>query len=133
MKFEEIKAIFTDITDEYLEEIIKNLCHISSGCFYNEVDFLGNGGIIGIQFFAEKDIVNQESGSLKRAMRKYSKKISLHQDKINNPEKYVEGWETKDAREKSGLVKHWQKEIINFQTSIDNRIAELKKRGDYDE
>lgn len=88
---------------------------------------------IDLQFFAEKDIANQSSNSIKRAMRKYSKKISLHQDKINNPQKYVDGWESKDAREKSGLVKHWQKEIRNFQISIDDRIAELKKRGDYDE
>jgi SPP1 gp7 family putative phage head morphogenesis protein len=94
---------------------------------------IGKGVKIDIQFFAEKDIANQESGSLKRAMRKYLEKISLHQDKINNPEKYVEGWENKDVREQNGLIKHWQKEIRNFQTSIDDRIVELKKRGDYDE
>jgi peptidoglycan hydrolase CwlO-like protein len=97
------------------------------------VDFSGNGGIIGIQFFAEKDIANQESSSLKRAIRKYSKKITLHQDKINNPQNHVVNWESKDLREKNGLIKHWQKEIRNFQSSIDDRIAELKKRGDYDE
>ena len=88
---------------------------------------------INTQFFAEKDIKNQESGSLKRSLRKFESKIALHQDKIDNPQKYVEDWETKDEREQKGLIKHWQKEIRNFQTSIEDRITELKERGDYDE
>lgn len=88
---------------------------------------------ISTQFFAEKDIERQESGSLKRALRKYKDKIALHQQKIANPQAFVEGWADKDAREQAGLIKHWQKEIANFQTSIDDRIAELKKRGDYDD
>ena len=66
-------------------------------------------------------------------MRKYQNKIALHQDKINNPQKYIADWDTKDVREQNGLKKHWQKEIRNFQTSIDDRITELKERGDYDE
>ena len=88
---------------------------------------------ISTQFFAEKDIEKQESGSLKRALRKYQSRIAEHKSKINNPEKYVDGWAKKDAREQSGLIKHWEKEIRNFQICIDDRIEELKKRGDYDE
>ena len=88
---------------------------------------------IGIQYFAESDIKKQESTSLKRAMRKYSERIAEHQRKIDNPQEYVPDWESKDVREQNGLIKHWQKEIRNFQQSIDDRIEELKKRGDYDE
>lgn len=88
---------------------------------------------INTQFFAESDIKNQTSNSLKRAMRKYKDKITLHQDKIANPQKYISNWASMDVREQNGLKKHWQKEINNFQTSIDDRIAELKARGDYDE
>lgn len=86
-----------------------------------------------IQLFAEKDIKNQESNSLKRAIRKYEKLINEHQMKINNPELFIEGWEDKDVREQNGLIKHWKKEVRNFQTSIDDRVSELKDRGDYDE
>ena len=93
----------------------------------------GNNDIIYLQFFSESDIKKQESGSLKRAIRKYQKRIAEHQSKIGNPEKYVEGWSKKDDREKKGLIRHWQKEIKNLQTSIDDRIVELKNRGDYDE
>ena len=46
---------------------------------------------------------------------------------------HIADWENKDVREQDGLKKHWQKEIRNFQTSIDDRVDELKKRGDYDE
>lgn len=88
---------------------------------------------LDIQLFAEKDIINQESSSLRRAIRKYKKQIALHRDKINNPEAVVPNWSTKDIREQNGLIKHWQKEIRNFQISIDDRIDKLKKRGDYDE
>ena len=35
--------------------------------------------------------------------------------------------------QQNGLKKHWQKEINNFNKSINDRIEELKKGGDYDE
>lgn len=67
-------------------------------------------------------------------MRKYKAQIATeHQHKIDNPQDYVDDWENKDVREQNGLIKHWKKEIKTFQQSIDDRIAELKKRGDYDE
>lgn len=88
---------------------------------------------ISMQFFAEKDIKNQESNSLKRAMRKYQERIDEHKDKINNPQKYVPDWNSYSEQRKNGLKKHWQKEINNFEESIQNRIDELKERGDYDE
>ena len=86
-----------------------------------------------IQLFAEADIKKQESNSLKRAIRKYEKLIEEHKHKIENPAAFVAGWESKDIREQNGLIKHWKKEIKTFQTSIDDRITELKDRGDYDE
>ena len=36
-------------------------------------------------------------------------------------------------RRQEGLKKHWNKEIRNFNQSIQDRIDELKARGDYDE
>lgn len=93
----------------------------------------GKSDRIGLQFFGEADIARQESSSLKRAIRKYATRISEHQKKIDNPAAYIEGWDGIDSRQKAGLIRHWQKEIRNFQTSIDDRIAELTKRGDYDE
>ena len=88
---------------------------------------------ITLQFFAEKDIKRQESGSLKRAIRKFERNIEIHRQKISNPKKYMPDWDTMDIRRQNGLKKHWQKEIDTFQTNIADRIAELKERGEYDE
>lgn len=66
-------------------------------------------------------------------MKSFREQIAEHRSKISKPWEYVPGWNDKDAREKEGLKKHREKEISSFQQSIDNRIAELKKRGEYDE
>lgn len=89
--------------------------------------------MLDLQFFAEKDIKYQESGSLRRAIRKYSKQIEAHENKISNPKEYIPDWDTYDVRYQEGLKRHWRKEIRNFNQSIDDRVDELKKRGDYDE
>lgn len=81
----------------------------------------------------ESDLYKQDSTSLKRAIRRYQKRIDEHKDKISHPEKYVLDWDTYDGRRRNGLLKHWNKEIQNFSVSIQRREDELKKRGDYDE
>ena len=86
-----------------------------------------------LQFFAEKDIKNQQSGSLKRAMRKYQARIEEHEAKIKNPKEIYPEWDTYDPRYQEGLKRHWNKEIRNFKQSIQDRVDELKERGDYDE
>lgn len=88
---------------------------------------------MNLQFFAEKDIKNQESRSLKRAIRKYQERIKEHEAKIKNPKEVYPEWDTYDQRYQEGLRRHWNKEIRNFRQSIQDRIDELKERGDYDE
>lgn len=99
------------------------------------VENTGKSGImvLDLQTFAEKDLSKQKTSSLKKGLASFEEQIAEHRRKIAEPEKYVSGWESKDVREQNGLMKHWQKEISNFQESIDNRIDELKKRGEYDE
>lgn len=88
---------------------------------------------MNLQLFAEKDIKNQESASLKRAIRKYQRQINIHQAKISHPELYIKDWALLDFRMQEGLKNHWQREIRNFNQSIQNRIDEPKARGDYDD
>lgn len=88
---------------------------------------------MNLQFFAEEDIKKQESNSLKRGINSYEKQIEKHQKYIANPEAYISDWDSKSENEKNGLIKHWNKEIRNFNNSIQDRIDELKRRGDYDE
>ncbi|MBC5689769.1 hypothetical protein H8S37_12660 [Mediterraneibacter sp. NSJ-55] len=93
----------------------------------------GNILKMDLQFFAEKDIKNQESVSLKRAIRKYQFRIGEHEAKISNPSEFYPEWDSYDIRYQEGLKRHWNKEIRNFKQSIQERIDELKSRGDYDE
>lgn len=88
-------------------------------------------GKIDLQFFAEADMYKQQSNSLKRAIRKYRKRIIQHNDKISNPEKYISNWESLSSIEQAGIIRSWEREIRNFYNSISDRIEELKKRGDY--
>ena len=85
---------------------------------------------VDLQFFAEKDLKDQSSTSLKRGIRKFYKRIDEHKYKINNPDKYDEKWSSRSIKEQAGLKKHWEKEISNFQESLNNRIEELKRGGD---
>ena len=45
----------------------------------------------------------------------------------------TENWDSLSPNKQERLKKHWNKEIHNFNNAIDDRIAELKERGDYDE
>lgn len=85
-----------------------------------------------LQFFSEEDIYRQESGSLKRAIRKYEKQVRKHEDYLKEPKKHCADWDEKSIEEQEGLKRHWNKEIRNFKQSIKDREEELKKRGDYD-
>lgn len=86
-----------------------------------------------LQFFAEEDIYRQESGSLKRAIRKYEKRLREHEDYLKEPKKHCTDWDEKSIEEQEGLKRHWNKEIRNFIQSIKDREEELRKRGDYDD
>lgn len=88
--------------------------------------------MMNLQLFAEKNIPKQSSASLKKGIRSYQNVIDTHNAKIANPEKFYPEWNTLDPIEQAGSIRHWNKEIRNAQQSMNDRIEELKKRGDYD-
>ena len=96
------------------------------------------GGIIqmDLQFFAnsaEKDLQRQKTSSIRKSLETFDQRIVEHWHKIEHPEEHVPNWDERDPREQEGLKKHWYKEITNFRESRVRRIAELKRRGEYDE
>ena len=101
----------------------------------NNIEKNNKSNIINMdmQFFAEKDLTNQSSNALKRGIRSLTKEIELHEEKIKKPKNYDKNWDTKSEIAKKGLLKHWEKEIKNLKDSINNRIEELSKRGDYND
>lgn len=92
-----------------------------------------NNNSLNLQLFAEEDLTKQKTSSVRRGIKSLEKRIAEHEDKINNPRSYVEGWNSLSKNRQEGLKLHWQKEIDSFNVSIDNRIKELRKRGEYNE
>lgn len=84
---------------------------------------------IGIQIFANKSIARQTDRQLIKSINSWKANIDLHKEKIANPAKYDAGWTSKTEEQKAGLIKHWRKEIRNFETNVDDANAELIKRG----
>ena len=84
-----------------------------------------------LQFFAQKDVPKQNSTSLMRAIKNLTQRIEEYEKYIENPHDYIPEWDEYSTLRQEGLKKHWKKEIRNFNDSINNRIEELKKRGDY--
>ena len=85
----------------------------------------------GFTIFAEEDVPKQNSTSLMRAIKNLTQRIEEYEKYIENPHDYIPEWDEYSTLRQEGLKKHWKKEIRNFNDSINNRIEELKKRGDY--
>ena len=84
---------------------------------------------VNLQLFANKDLIKQTNKQLEKGIKSYKKQIQTHNDKINNPQKYVEKWNKMSKMNQDGLIKHWNKEINVFNKNISDNIEELKKRG----
>lgn len=84
---------------------------------------------IGLQFFANKGILKQSDTHLQKSIASWADNIAEHQAKLADPRKYDSDWDNKSAAHQAGLIKHWQKEIQNFQNNINEANNELKKRG----
>ena len=88
---------------------------------------MGSQGIsMDLQYFGEKGLEKQRTAGLKKGIRTLQENIKVH------PQNYYENWDSFDETEKERKIGHWQHEIDNFNESIQNRIDELKRRGEYD-
>lgn len=87
---------------------------------------------INLQFFAE-DLSKQNSQSLSKGIKSLNKRIKEHEDKVANPHAYMKNWDKACEQEKIGTVDAWRREIERYKKQVNDRIDELKKRGDYNE
>lgn len=110
------------------DEVLKRL-----SIYENTIENISHNSIIktNLQFFTEKDLKNQSSASIERSINTFKKRIEEHESYLRNPIEHCPDWNEKSIAEQNGLKRHWQKEINNFNQSIQNRIEELKIRGDY--
>ena len=84
---------------------------------------------IGVQFFANKGILKQSDSHLKKSIASWTENIAEHQAKLADPRKFDSEWDSKSDAHKAGLIKHWNKEIQNFQKNIKEANDELDRRG----
>lgn len=118
-----------DFKKKYLKASEKVEIHLENAGKSGIIKEKDTTGGIGIQFFANKGILKQSDTHLKKSIASWSENIAEHQAKIADPGKYDSEWDSKSAAHKAGLIKHWQKEIQNFQKNIDEANDELDKRG----
>ena len=91
-----------------------------------------NGDIMkmNLQIFAEKDLGKQSVKSLKKGIDSLNERMAQHKEKIAHPEAIIPDWNEWEPRRQEGMKKHWEKEIRDFEESVQNRLDELKKRGE---
>ncbi|MCI0445113.1 hypothetical protein L0152_18130 [bacterium] len=68
-----------------------------------------------------KNYLGKSSTEIKKAINTLQagkRGIDVHLDKIANPSKYVQNWNTLRASHQQSLIKRWQKEIINAREQI---------------
>ena len=82
-----------------------------------------------LQLFTEDAIERQTSNQLRKGIRSLQKKIAIHEFKIANPWTSYSDWFAEPEKQ-HGRLRHWQHEIQRFKESVQNRIDELKKRGE---
>ena len=83
---------------------------------------------VDIQFFANRSIAKRTDKQLYKSINSWAKNITEHQEKLQAPGKYDKEWNEKSSSAKAGLLKHWEKEINNFQKNIDLAYEELERR-----
>ena len=61
---------------------------------------------------------NMSSKQRQKSIRNHKKQLSFHLERIKNPEKYVDNWNTASKKYQNGIVSWWAKEVVNIQNQI---------------
>lgn len=88
---------------------------------------------IDLQFFTEKAILTQTNQELIDGIESLKNVKEYHEYKIAHPWEFYKDWYQVPEKVQQGRLYRWYKEIKNHINGINDRIAELKKRGiDYE-
>ncbi|MEG0292377.1 MAG: hypothetical protein RR495_06550 [Anaerovoracaceae bacterium] len=74
------------------------------------------------------DAVKKTDNQLEKSIKSHIKQVEFHQKKINNPDKYVEGWDTLTHKEKAGNIKKWEKDKIRNAEAAEIEIMVKEKK-----
>ena len=81
-----------------------------------------------------KDAMLKSKAQLLKSIKSHEEEVRIHEEKINNPEKYDSGWNEKTEQQKNGLMRKWMKDAQRNAEQAAIERAVLKERfGDDDE
>jgi hypothetical protein len=66
---------------------------------------------------------------IQRALRSYERQVELHRQKIHSPEQFVQDWSTLRSHVQSGLLRHWQEDVVRNQELAEIMRGLLRERG----
>ena len=76
----------------------------------------------------------KNKAQLLKSIKSHEEEVRIHEEKINNPEKYDSGWNEKTEQQKNGLMRKWMKDAQRNAEQAAIERAVLKERfGDDDE
>lgn len=83
----------------------------------------------GDRIISNKGLLSQNNSQLLKSKDSFQDNIKEHKDKISNPEKYSSDWDEISDEKRKGRIKHWRKEIFNWEKQIADIDMILKERG----
>jgi hypothetical protein len=71
----------------------------------------------------------KSAAEIQRALRSYERQVELHRQKMLSPEQFVEDWGTLRFHVQSGLLRHWQEDMVRNQELAEIMRGLLRARG----
>ena len=71
----------------------------------------------------------KSTAEIQRALRSYERQVELHRQKIYSPEQFVQDWGTLRSHIQSGLLRHWQEDMVRNQELAEIMRGLLRERG----
>ncbi len=88
--------------------------------------------VISMQFHGKPNFSKQTLAGLNKTIRSLSRNIEEHRQKISHPELIYSEWFDYTEVERQGYIKHWKKEIKNFEKQIKEAKAEIERRTNHE-
>jgi hypothetical protein len=70
----------------------------------------------------------KSTAEIQRALRSYERQVELHRQKIHSPEQFVQDWSTLRSHVQSGLLRHWQEDVVCNQELAEIMRGLLRER-----
>ena len=71
----------------------------------------------------------KSTAEIQRALRSYERQVELHRQKIHSPDQFVQDWGTLRSHVQSGLLRHWQEDVVRNQELAEIMRGLLRARG----